>query len=80
MVLLRCDPVKFLPVTFLVSGFVWFSSRQHEPDDFEHLVRYGYGGFLVSSSMLHSFMEGSHLHVMVDGDSGCFNDDPSEHS
>ena len=35
------DRVKLSLVTFLVPRFVWFPSRQHEPDDLEHLVGYG---------------------------------------
>lgn len=42
----------------------------------KYLVRDGYDGFLVASSVLHWHVEGSHSIIMVDGYSGCLDDDP----
>jgi hypothetical protein len=42
-----------------------------------HLVRDGYDGFLVTSSMLHAFVERSHSRVIVHSYLGRLDHDPS---
>ena len=43
-----------LAATLVISGLVRFSPGEHELGYLEHLVRDGYDGFLVSSSMFHN--------------------------